>query len=59
MCLLVIEKACRPELDLKAANVELPMCMKQALNKDEKRFGVARQSLIKIEVAERLKKCGS
>ena len=49
-------KARRPEQEQKRVNVDFPVWMIQLLDKEAKRLGVPRQSIIKVWVAERLKK---
>ena len=51
---LDISKARRPGQDLKHVVVELPVCMIASLDKEAKRLGVPRQSLIKMLVARHL-----
>jgi hypothetical protein len=53
---LDISKAKRPVQAHKRVNVDFPQWMIQLLDKEAKRLGVPRQSIIKIWVAERLKK---
>ncbi len=53
---LDISKARRPVQDQKRVNVDFPLWMIQLLDKEAKRLGVPRQSIIKLWVAERLKK---
>jgi len=53
---LDISKARRPQQDQKRVNVDFPLWMIQQLDKEAKRLGVPRQSIIKVWVAERLKK---
>jgi hypothetical protein len=53
---LDISKAKRPVQEQKRVNVDFPLWMIQLLDKEAKRLGVPRQSLIKLWVAERLKK---
>ena len=53
---LDISKARRPEQEQKRVNVDFPLWMIQELDKEAKRLGVPRQSIIKVWVAERLKK---
>lgn len=53
---LDISKARRPVQEQKRVNVDFPLWMIQLLDKEAKRLGVPRQSLIKLWVAERLKK---
>ena len=51
---LDMEKARRPGLEQKRVNVDFPKWMIQSLDKEAKRLGVTRQSIIKIWIAERL-----
>ncbi|MEN6374775.1 MAG: CopG family antitoxin [Smithella sp.] len=53
---LDISKARRPEQEQKRVNVDFPLWMIHQLDKEAKRLGVPRQSIIKVWVAERLKK---
>lgn len=53
---LDISKARRPQQDQKRVNVDFPLWMIQQLDKEAKRLGVPRQSIIKVWVAERLQK---
>lgn len=48
-------KARRPEQEQKRVNVDFPLWMIHQLDKEAKRLGVPRQSIIKVWVAERLK----
>jgi hypothetical protein len=52
---LDLAKARRPELEQKRVNVDFPQWMIHQLDKEAKRLGVPRQSIIKVWVAERLK----
>ena len=49
-------KARRSALEQKRVNVDFPTWMITQLDKEAKRLGVPRQSIIKLWVAERLKK---
>jgi hypothetical protein len=59
------EEGITPELDLdqatrvnqqqKRVNVDFPVWMIDSLDKEAKRLGVSRQSIIKVWIAERLK----
>jgi len=49
-------KARRPLQDQKRVNVDFPLWMIQELDKEARRIGVPRQSIIKVWVAERLQK---
>ncbi|MCX5846199.1 MAG: CopG family antitoxin [Deltaproteobacteria bacterium] len=53
---LDVSKARRPEQEQKRVNVDFPLWMIHQLDKEAKRLGVPRQSIIKVWVAERLKK---
>lgn len=53
---LDLSKAKRPNLEQKRVNVDFPIWMIQLLDKEAKRIGVPRQSIIKIWLAERLQK---
>ena len=53
---LEVSKAYRPEQEQKRVNVDFPVWMIQSLDKEAKRLGVPRQSVIKVWVAEHLEK---
>ena len=53
---LDVSKARRPEQEQKRVNVDFPLWMIQQLDKEAKRLGVPRQSIIKVWVADRLEK---
>lgn len=53
---LDVNKARRPEQEQKRVNVDFPVWMIQLLDKEAKRLGVPRQSIIKVWVAERLER---
>ncbi|MGB9082430.1 MAG: hypothetical protein WCD00_14115 [Desulfuromonadaceae bacterium] len=53
---LDLARARRPQQDQKRVNVDFPLWMIQQLDKEAKRLGVPRQSIIKVWVAERLQK---
>ncbi|MBL7130094.1 MAG: CopG family transcriptional regulator [Candidatus Omnitrophica bacterium] len=53
---LDISKARRPEQEQKRVNVDFPLWIIQSLDKEAKRLGVPRQSIIKVWVAERVEK---
>ena len=53
---LDISKARRPAQEQKRVNVDFPLWMIQLLDKEARRLGVPRQSIIKVWVAERLEK---
>lgn len=54
--LLDISQAKRAAQDLKRVNVDIPIWMVELLDKEAKRLGVSRQSIIKVWLAERLEK---
>ncbi|MBC2717769.1 MAG: CopG family transcriptional regulator [Desulfobacteraceae bacterium] len=56
---LDLSKAIRPNQEQKRVNVDFPLWMIQSLDKEAKRLGVPRQSIIKIWLAERLHKPSS
>ncbi len=45
----------RPNLESKRVNVDFPSWMVSGLDREAKRLGVTRQSLIKMWIADRLK----
>jgi hypothetical protein len=51
---LDLAKARRPAEEQKRINMEMPVWMITALDREAKRMGVTRQSIIKIWLAERL-----
>lgn len=51
---LDLSSARRPELEQKRVNVDFPMWMVEALDRAARKFGVTRQSVIKMWLAERL-----
>ena len=53
---LDISKAKRPKQEQKRVNVDFPIWMVHSLDKEAKRLGVTRQSIIKIWIANQLKK---
>ena len=53
---LDVSKARRPKQEQKRVNVDFPLWMIQQLDKEARRLGVPRQSIIKVWVAERLEK---
>jgi hypothetical protein len=52
---LDLSQAERPGLQNKRVNVDFPVWMVQMMDKESKRLGVTRQSIIKIWIAEKLK----
>jgi len=53
---LDVAKAKRPAQEQKRVNVDFPLWMVRLLDKEAKRLGVPRQSVIKVWIAERLEK---
>ena len=53
---LDLSKARRPKQEQKRVNVDFPIWMIQSLDKEARRLGIPRQSIIKIWLAERLQK---
>jgi hypothetical protein len=53
---LDLSKARRPEQEQKRVNVDFPLWMIHLLDKEAKRLGVPRQSIIKVWISERLEK---
>lgn len=53
---LDLPKARRPGQEQKRVNVDFPLWMINLLDKEARRLGVPRQSIIKVWVAERLEK---
>ena len=56
---LDLSRARRPEQKQKRVNVDFPLWMIHHLDKEAKRLGVPRQSIIKLWIAERLEKAHS
>jgi len=52
---LDLKKALRPGIEPKRVNVDFPSWMIKSLDREAKRLGVTRQTIIKIWIAERLK----
>ncbi len=51
---LDLSRATRPGQSQKRVNVDFPVWMIDSLDKEAKRLGVTRQSIIKVWIAERL-----
>ncbi|PSB45023.1 CopG family transcriptional regulator [Cyanosarcina cf. burmensis CCALA 770] len=47
----------RPGYEQKRVNVDFPVWMIEALDREAQRLGVTRQSIVKVWIAERLEKC--
>ena len=56
---LDLEHAVKPGIEQKRVNVDFPAGMVERLDKEAKRVGVTRQSIIKVWLAERLEQRGS
>ena len=56
---LDLSKARRPGQEQRRVNVDFPLWMIRSLDKEAKRLGVPRQSIIKIWIAERLEKASA
>ena len=56
---LDMSKARRPGQEHKRVNVDFPLWMIHLLDREAKRLGVPRQSIIKVWVAERIEKVSS
>ncbi len=52
---LDLSKKRRPELEQKRVNVDFPVWMIHQMDREARRLGVTRQSVIKMWLAERLK----
>ena len=55
---LDLSKAVRPGYVSKRVNVDFPEWMIRLLDKEAKRLGISRQSIIKFWIAEKLKDAG-
>jgi len=53
---LDVSSARRPLQEAKRVNVDFPVWMVESLDREAKRLGVTRQSVIKIWIAERLER---
>jgi len=51
---LDVASARRPEQECKRVNVDFPLWMVRLLDKEARRLGVPRQSIVKVWIAERL-----
>ena len=51
---LDLERARRPSQEQKRVNVDFPVWMVQSLDREARRLGVPRQSVIKVWIAEKL-----
>jgi hypothetical protein len=55
---LDLSKMTRPGREPRRVNVDLPSWMVEALDREARRIGVTRQSIIKVWLAERLERAG-
>jgi hypothetical protein len=55
---LDLSTARRPPKDQRRVNVDFPAWMVDALDREARRLGVTRQSIIKVWIAERLEEAG-
>ncbi len=55
---LDVENAKKPGLEQKRVNVDFPVWIIEALDKEAKKLGVTRQSVIKFWIAEKLQQKG-
>ena len=53
---LELGKARRPDEEQRRVNVDFPVWMIESLDREAKRLGVTRQSIIKVWIAERLER---
>jgi hypothetical protein len=56
---LMLGEATRPLQEARRVNVDFPLWMVERLDREAKRLGVTRQSIIKIWIAERLERRAS
>lgn len=56
---LDLSRARRPRLEQRRVNVDFPAWMVESLDREAERLGVTRQSVIKIWIADRLKRNAS
>lgn len=55
---LDMSSAVRPNKEQRRVNVDFPVWMVESLDREARRLGVTRQSIIKVWIAERLKDAG-
>jgi len=53
---LDLSRARRPGVEQRRVNVDLPAWMIESLDREARRLGVTRQSIIKVWIAERLER---
>ena len=52
---LDVSRATRPQLDQKRINIDFPVWMLKSLDREARRLGIPRQSIIKMWIAEKLR----
>ena len=55
---LDMSTSARPNKEQRRVNVDFPAWMVESLDREARRLGVTRQSIIKVWIAERLEKVG-
>jgi hypothetical protein len=53
---LDLQRMRRPDVEQRRVNVDFPAWMVESLDREAKRLGVTRQSIIKVWIAERLER---
>jgi hypothetical protein len=53
---LDLQRIRRPDVEQRRVNVDFPAWMVESLDREAKRLGVTRQSIIKVWIAERLER---
>jgi hypothetical protein len=53
---LDVQRMRRPDVEQRRVNVDFPAWMVESLDREAKRLGVTRQSIIKVWIAERLER---
>ena len=56
---LDLTKARRPNVEAKRVNVDFPLWMVESLDREARKLGVTRQSLIKMWLADKLERVSS
>lgn len=56
---LEVDRARRPAVEQRRVNVDFPVWVIEALDREDRRLGVTRQSIIKVWTAERLEQGGT
>lgn len=56
---LKLDRARRPEVEQRRVNVDFPAWVVESLDREARRLGVTRQSIIKVWIAERLEQGGT